>query len=389
MIASEAPEINESSVRKEQAEISLQMLFDAIRRHKKFVCLFVVTTTILGAVLVFLLPNEYTAETVLLPPGQGVSASAALASQVGGAAMGALAGGSLGLKSQGEMYVSLLHTRTLENAVIQRFALMQRYHAHGISGARKQLESNAQITFGVKDGLIRIDVTDRDPNMASAVANGYVEEYRKFSANLAVTEAAQRRQFFQSQLEDAKNKLANAEVALKNTEQSTGVLQIDSQARALIESAANLRAQVSAKEVQLQGLRSFSTENNPAVISARQELSALRAQLAQLGGSSDASQTSDILIPRGKMTEVGMLYIRRYRDVKYYEMIYDLLAKQFESAKLEEAQQGSSIQVVDVAMPPDVKSFPNRFLTLLLLPIAGFILSLVIVFCMEYFQQQA
>ncbi len=139
---------------------------------------------------------------------------------------------------------------------------------------------------------------------------------------------------------------------MKNTEQTTGVLQIDSQARTLIESASSMRAQVAAKQVQLQGMLTFATADNPQVVTAKQELTALQAQLAKLGGS-EQDFASDPVIPKGKIPEAGMEYIRRYRDVKYYESIYELLARQFEIAKLDEAREGALVQVVDAAVPPD------------------------------------
>jgi uncharacterized protein involved in exopolysaccharide biosynthesis len=200
--------------------------------------------------------------------------------------------------------------------------------------------------------------------MAAAIANGYVEEFRRQSADLAITEAAQRRKFFQQQLDEAKTNLANAEVDLKNTEQKTGVLQIDSQSKALIESAAALRAQIAAKRVQLQGLRTYGTDNNPAVITGSQELAELQGQLAKLGGTN--ADSDGLIIPQGKVPQAGMEYVRKYRDVKYYETIFDLLARQFEIAKLDEAREGGLIQVADPATPPDRKSTPSRSLIVLL-----------------------
>ena len=136
-----------------------------------------------------------------------------------------------------------------------------------------------------KDGLIHISVEDNDPRKAAAIANGYVEEFRNLSQNLAISEASQRRVFFEQQLEQAKDKLANAEEALKQTEQTTGLIQLDSQARALIETVATLRAQIAAREMMIQGMQTYATGQNAQMIQAQQELDSLRAQLAKLGGN--------------------------------------------------------------------------------------------------------
>jgi capsule polysaccharide export protein KpsE/RkpR len=196
------------------------------------------------------------------------------------------------------------------------------------------------------------------------LANGYVEEFRRLSATLAITEAARRRLFFEQQLQPAKDNLTAAEEAMRKVEQTTGVMQIDSQARALIESVALLRAQVVAKEVQIQGMRSFAAEDNPELILAKQQLAALQKQLDQLAGSQNDTG-SDIVLSKGKVTHAGVEYLRQYRDLKYHETVYELLLKGLEVAKLDEAKEGEIVQVVDAAVPPDRKSSPHRTIIVL------------------------
>jgi len=178
---------------------------------------------------------------------------------------------------------------------------------------------------------------------------------------LAITEAARRRLFFQQQLEEAKDELTKAEEAMRETQQSTGVLQIDSQARSLIESAAILRGQVVAKLVQIQSMRSFAAEDNPALVLAKQELAALEVQLERVAGS-QPDNGSDLILSKGRVTGAGLEYLRRLRDLKYNETVFELLAKQFEIAKLDEAREGSIVQVVDYAVVPDKRSSPHRLL---------------------------
>jgi uncharacterized protein involved in exopolysaccharide biosynthesis len=338
---------------------------------------------IFATVVVLLLPSRYTATTVVLPPTQSSSASSALLGQLTGSnSLASMAGANLGLKSQGDLYVALFHSRTLQDAVIRRFGLMQRYHAKNLSQGRKAFDAHSSVSLGLKDGLITVEVTDRDPNEAAAIANGYVEEFRKFSANLAVTEASQRRAFFQQQMLEANDNLAKAEDVMKRTEQTTGVLQIDSQTRALIESAASIRAQIVAKEVQLQSIRTYAAEDNPEVVNTMQQLAALQAQLAKLSGT-DQSSSSGMIIPKGKIPEAGLEYIRKLRDVKYYEAIAELLGRQFEMAKVDEARQGTGVQLVDTAIPPDQRSFPKRTLTVLFSLVIGLFAGCVWVLILE------
>jgi len=374
--ATNSEQIQQSPLQDASTEdVHLLDLLVVLSRRVKFIIRFTLGVGVLTIITVFVIPSSYTATTVILPPAQSSTASSMLASQIAGAgALASMAGSSLGIKNPSDMYVSLFHSRTVEDSVIQRFGLMGRYRAKKLSDARKAFERHIKVVLGAKDGLITIDVTDRDPNTAAQIANGYVDEFRKLTSNLAITEAAQRRVFFQQQLLEAKENLTVAEEAMKGTEQSTGVLQIDSQTRSLIESAAALRAQVVAKEVQLQSIRTFATEDNPQVLEAKQQLIALQAQLAKLAGT-DQDSGPGFIVPKGKIPEAGMAYIRKLRDVKYYESISELIAKQFELAKLDEARQGATLQMVDLAVPPDRRSFPKRTITVIMAILIGFFVA--------------
>jgi tyrosine-protein kinase Etk/Wzc len=364
-----------ASLPRSESEISVLDFLVLLAGHKRFIVRFVLVAAALAIGVSFLLPVRYEAKIVLLPPQQNSSLGSALLGQLGSLApLAALAGGSLSIKNPADMYVSLLTSRTVEDAMIQRFGLMAEYDQKRISDARKEFESRTKAVAGTKDGLIRISVEDRDPKRAAELANGYVDEFRKLSATLAITEAARRRLFFEQQLQQAKDNLTAAEESMRKTQQSTGVLQIDSQARSLIESAAVLRGQVVAKQVQIQGMRSFAAEDNPSLILAKQELAALQSQLEQLSGSQhDAG--SDLNLSKGRVTESGMEYLRRFRDLKYHETVFELLAKEFEVAKLDEAREGEIVQVVDAAVPPDKKSFPPRVLIVVLMTLLGFFVA--------------
>jgi len=362
------PMIDERDDRRFAPEGSPLDLLILLLERKRFIARFVLGAAALATVVAFLLPVRYEAKVVLLPPAQNSSISSALMGQLGNmgalgslGSLASLAGGGLGLKNPADMYVSFLTSRTVEDAMIQRFDLMKEYKEKRMMDTRKEFERRTTVVAGTKDGLIRISLEDRDPKRAAELANGYVDEFRKLSASLAITEAARRRLFFEQQVQQSKDKLTEAEEAMSKTEQSTGVLQIDSQARALIESAAILRAEVVAKQVQIEGMRSFATDDNPNLILAKQELAALQSQLTHVAGS-QSDTGSDINLSKGRVTQSGMEYLRRYRDLKYQESVFELLAKQFEIAKLDEAREGSIIQVVDAAVPPDRKSSPRRTL---------------------------
>jgi uncharacterized protein involved in exopolysaccharide biosynthesis len=334
----------------------------------------------------FLLPKWYTASARILPPQQSQSLASSFLSQFGGvSSLAAVAGKDLGLKNPNDLYVSMLKSRTVADALVQRFKLQAVYGKDLLSDARKKLEKCSDIS-DTRDGLIRIAVQDRDPKRAAAMANEYVDQLRRMTAGLALTEAAQRRLFFDLQLQKAKESLAVAEQSLRETQQRTGLIQLDSQAKAIIESVASVRGQIAAKELALRSMRTYATDQNAGVVLAQQELAAMRQQLSKLERQQNAG-SGDLHIPTNQIPEVGLEYLRALREVKYNETIFELLAKQYEIAKVDEAKQGSVIQVIDSAIVPDRHSWPTRWLLVLVSTIVGLLGSVLFVCVRAGFEQ--
>jgi tyrosine-protein kinase Etk/Wzc len=365
-----------------EEDISLLDILIVIVQYRRLILKIAAYTVVVGVIVSLLLPIRYTATTSILPPQQTNSAGSALMAQLGGlSSVASLAGGSLGLKNPNDLQVAMLKSRTVEDAMLDRFHLVELFRVKQRSDARTKLEKVVDIDSGTKDGLIRLAVTDRDPRRAAEMANGYVEEFKRLSANLAVTEASQRRLFFEQQLVQAKDNLANAEEDLKKTGQRTGLIQLDSQTRATIELVAELRGEIAAKEVQINAMRSFATGENPELQLAEQQLAGLRSQAEKMGAASEGA--SNALIPKGGMQEAGVEYIRKLRDVKYFETVFDLLARQYEIAKVDEARQGATVQVVDRAIVPDRRSSPKRTLIVLGAAVLGLFLGVVWAFARE------
>jgi tyrosine-protein kinase Etk/Wzc len=355
-------------------EISLLDLSIVIVRNRWLIAKIAIAAALVGVITSLLLPTRYTASTSILPPQQGSSAGAALMAQLGNlGSVASLAGGSLGLKNPNDLQVAMLKSRTVEDAMLDRFHLIDLYKSKRRSDARKKFEGFVDIDNGAKDGLIRISITDGDPRRAADMANGYVQEFKRLTATLAITEASQRRLFFEQQLSQAKDNLTQAEEELKKTELKTGLIHLDSQARATIELIAGLRAQIAAKEVQINSMRSYATSENPELQLAEQELAGLKSQEEKMGAA--AEDASNPLLPKGNMQEAGLEYVQKLRDVKYFETIFDLLARQYEVAKVDEARQGATVQVVDLAIVPDRKTSPQRTLIVLGALILGLLLG--------------
>ena len=312
----------------------------------------------IGGLTSFLLRPSFTASAIILPPQQQ-QPNMALLGQMG--SLAGLSGAGSIFKNPGELYVGMLESRTIADRLIDNFHLKSLHNSSTLADARAKLKR--QSTFeAAKNGLIVITVTDHDARLASDLANGYVDELYRLNSSLATSEAAQRRVFFDQELMSEKTELTNAENDLKKVEQETGVIQLSGQAQMIIQSIAQLRAEISSHEVEIQTLKTFATDQNPEVLRAEQEISSLKTQLTSQENSQRNQQPGDVVLSANQVPEVAQEYARNLRDVRYHETLYDLLSKQYEAARLDEAKSVPLIQVVDRAVPPDKKSGPHRTL---------------------------
>lgn len=321
-------------------------------RQKKLFLSVTVAIVALGVATALLLPDRYTATVVLLPPQQTGSAGAAMMAQLSSMSAAASAAGGLGIKNPNDQQVALIKSRIVEDAMVARFNLQALYRKRYVSSARKHWERETKVDNGLKDGLIRLAVTDRDAGRAAEMANAWVEEYQRFTATLAISEASQRRLFYEQQLVGARQDMAQAEEAMKQTEQRTGVIDIEGQDRGLIASAAELRGELTAKQIEIKSMRQFAADGNPDLKRAEEEASGMEGQLAAMDADADR-KTGDLIAPKGMTTEAAAEYENALREVKYRETIQDLLMRQYEGARVDEARQGALIQVVEPAVPPD------------------------------------
>jgi uncharacterized protein involved in exopolysaccharide biosynthesis len=365
-------------------EVHLLDLLVVLAQRKLLVIGIPVVFGTLAMIASLMMTPMYASTTKLLPPQQSQSTGmAAMLGQLGGLA--GAAGGLAGLKNPADLYVGLLESRTISDNLITRFKLKERYKAT-MNVARESLAVNTQISTGRKDGMITITVSDKDPKFAADLANGYVDELIKLTQTMAITEASQRRLFFERQLLEAKDQLASAEIALRKTQEKTGLIQPDGQVQALITNAAQLKGTIAAKEVQLNALRTFAAAQNPELLRAQEELRGLRAQLGKLENV-QPTKDGNFMVPTGNLPEVGVEYVRSMRNVKYYETIFELLAKQFELAKIDEAKNSSAIQVLDRAIAAENKFKPKRTLITLAGLAFGAVLGIILAFFHAAYQR--
>ena len=355
-------------------DISLIELLVALGEEKKIVFGFPVIAATLAAIVSLMLPPLFTAITTFLPPQQQQSVAAAALQQLGG--LGGAASGLPGIRRPEDLYIAILRSRTVQGALIDRFELGRRYGLEIRDEVRKALNDNVNIA-AARSGLISLEASDRDPDFAAQLANAHVDELRKVLGALAVTEAQQRRAFFEQQLLNAKEALIKAEVALMETQERTGLIDLQKQGETIIKAAAELRAQIASREVQLEATRTFATPRHAEVQRIASEIAGLRAQLAKL----EAGQVrghGEVMVPSGQVPGIGLAYIRALREVKYQEAMFELLARQFELAKVDEAREGPLLQQMDVAIPPERRSKPARKQMVLIGGMAGLGLGILL-----------
>ena len=327
----------------------------------------------------------YRAETKIFPPLQRDVPGIAEFLARGGAGGMAL-GGPLPREVPNELYIELLKSRPVLDPIIDGFGLMELYETKSREDVRKRLLGSLKTEDDRRSGIITIGVEDEDPERAAALANAFVEELKSLNRGLAITEASQRRLFFEEQLKGAKDALIKSEETVRGFQEKTGAIRIDEQARALIEGIARLRAEIATNEVGLKVMHTYATPQNPDLQRAEEKLKGLKVELSKLEAKG-GGQSPDPLMPAGKIPAVSTEHMRKLREFKYSEALYKILLKQYEAAKFDEAKDFAAVQVVEEAIPPEKKVRPKKGQMVLIAGVTGFFFSIFVAFFMEYIKK--
>jgi tyrosine-protein kinase Etk/Wzc len=354
-----------------RTDLSILDLMVLVAENWKLLLLGPLLAGILALAGSFLLTPKFVSTARIMPPQQS-GVAAMLASQMGAAGLAAIASAAGGIKSPSDQFVAMLRSRTIFDGVIEQFALRELYGTNHIEETRNALDGRVAIAAGVKDGLISVEVEDTDPERAANMANAFIALLAEMVRKLPISEASQRREFFQKQLSDAKNNLERAEIALRSSDVDRSMLKAEP--RAALDEVAQLKAAATVAEMKVAAMRGSMAENHPDLRQARQELESIRLQLnrAEKGGITSNGNSGD--------------YIRKYREFKYNELLFDLMARQYELARIEESRDNASIQVIDVAVPAEWKSKPKRALIAVVTTIASGMLLFAVLLIRMLFQ---
>ena len=371
------------SLESEQSSISLLSILLVLRQGKPIIVLAAGTFFVITTIIAFVLPPQYTSVAAVIPPTSSSNSSAALVGQLSALGTGSLLGGA-GPKSPTDLYIGVLKSRSVAEEMVKRFDLKRVYGEKRETSAEKTLAGNSDFEADAKTSILKISATDRSPARARDMTQAYLDVLRSTNDRLAISESSQRRLFFEQRLAKEKDDLENAEVELKKTEENSGLIAPSGQTASEIQTIATTRAQITAREVELAGQLHFLTEESPDVIRLKSEISNLQGQLARLQeGKQKGSGGS---IPTSMVPQLQLDYVRKEREVKYHESLFEIIARQYEAARLDEAHNAPLLQVLDKPSYPDQKSSPHRMLIMLGGVIFGTLIGCLWVLISDYVQ---
>jgi uncharacterized protein involved in exopolysaccharide biosynthesis len=324
---------------------------------------------VLSTMGAFLIPKRYDSTTRLMPPDSQSSSGMAMMALAGksGTGLSSLAGDLLGMKNSGDLFVDILHSRTVEDRLIERFDLRRVYWDKYWQDARKSLAMNTSISEDRKSGVITITVTDRDPLRAAQIARAYVEELDRLVEQVTTSSARRERIFIEQRLVAVKQDLDNASREFSQYASQNTAIDIAAQGKATVEAAAKLEGELIAAESDLEGLEQIYTRSNVRVRSLQARVDELRIQLHKIGGDTADTAGGKPSSPQEfpsirQLPLLGVRWADLYRETKILETVYELLTQQYELAKIEEAKEIPVVKVLDPSDVPERKSFPPRSL---------------------------
>lgn len=365
-------------------EVNLLDILLVLAKRWKMITVVSFTVAVITAIITLFMPNVYTAKTIIIPTDSDSGGmGAALMAQLGGLA--GLAGGTIGAKTTGDLYITMLKSEALRSPIIDKFKLIDRYKAKLRSSVYLALDSATDVNLGKKDGVITITCSDRDPKMATDLANEYVEQLGKLTTQLNMTDSSYNRIFLEKRIAEAKADVTNAEDALKRFQAVNKAISVTEQAKTTIEAIAQLRAQLAVQEVQLGTLQRQFTGNSQEVKAAKTVISNIRAQINSLEGKGEVANSS---IPNlGAVPQLGQDYLRLMRELKIQEAVLEMLTKQYEMAKLSETKDTYPFQVLQKANVPDYKSKPKRAIIVIIAAFAAGFAMMLLAF-MQYISER-
>ncbi|SPD74587.1 Lipopolysaccharide biosynthesis protein [uncultured Desulfobacterium sp.] len=367
-------------------EINLLDLLMVIVKRKKMIACIVGCVFVLSIIISLLLTRMYTATATILPPSESNSSLSGLVSQTEGA-LGGLAGGLFGQTSNAELYVGMLKSRAVADMLNERFDLKKLWDREYLENIYDTLADQSRIETSAKTKIITISYEDKDPQMAADMANAYVEALDRLNRKLNITEGQRKREFLEKRLKDVKEDLKKSESELRQFQEKNKLITIDDQAKVTIEGAAKIKGEIIAAQTELEVLMQFGTERQNEAVMLKSKIEELQKQLARIETGDKDDTQNNLFIPVRELPSLGMELADRIREAKVQEKVFELITSQYELAKIEEAKDVNTIQVLDKAVPPELRSSPKRALIVLLSSFTAFFMAVFLAFFLEFVER--
>jgi len=369
-------------------EINLLDYWRIVMKRWKIIAGIFVISVVTAAIISLLMTPIYQAKATLMPvESSGGRLSGALQNLgslpfVGGMVPGI--GGASATK-----LVAVLKSRTLAEDVIHALNLTRIFFKDkkdkppSLEDAVESLTDITKIADDKKGGVISISVEYKDPKIAADIANHYTTVLQKFINENTLSMAKRNRIFIEDQLEKVKRELKEAEEAMKSFQTDKKIVAIDAQTEAAIRVLADLKAQITAREVQMGVMKQFSTAANPDVLRIKDELRELRKQLTMVESKRGNPETM-ALPSLSESPALGLQYIRLKREALIQEKVFELLTQQYEMARIDEAKEDVTFQVIDRAIPSEKRIKPKRRQMVMLAGAVSLFAGVFLVFFLEY-----
>jgi uncharacterized protein involved in exopolysaccharide biosynthesis len=344
----------------------------------------------------FVMPKIFESKVSILGPRDSSGGGAGLAAALAASGAGQLLGGLMPGGGNSQVFLAILKSRTMALDLVDRFKLKEYYKAKFTEGAIRGVQGATNISVS-KEGVISVKVEDKDPKLAADIANAYIMNLDRMFSKLGTTDASRQRAFIVDRLEKTEKDLRQAEDSLRRFQERNKAIAMEGQARVAIDAAALLKGQIVAAEVQLEAIRAFATENNPQVQQQRRQIEEMKRQLAQMQygqglllpseKGTSGEQRQEFQVPFAKVPELGMELIRLMREVKVQETVFTLLTQQFEQAKIAEARDTPVVQVLDKAVPAEMKSKPKTTQNMAIAGALSLFTGIFLAFFLEYVER--
>ncbi len=366
-------------------------------KWRKFIIINFIIVCLITAIISLIIPKTFTATTTILPPAKE-SEGFGLSQFISNLPMGGF--GMAGISEETYIVLAIINSRTVMEAIVKKFSLIDLYEAKNMEEAVKTLRENVKVEVN-ENGTVSLFASaktcyfavEKDENrtrqLATDIANEFIFKLDKVNIQLKIEKAANTRAYIEKRYLENLSDLKSAEEKMKTFQQKYGIIALTEQTAAAINAAAELNANITMKEIEVSVLSKYVSNSHSKLVRTKKELNELRKKYEEMRSGSTAElgggkKDVDLFIPFDEVPELGLQYVRLYREVTLQEKLLEFLLPQYEQAKIQEAKDTPTIQVLDEAVPPILRSSPKRALLVIIMGMVSVFVSLIIILIIEY-----